>query len=400
MSGLAMFGLKDSSLLQFDHNRNDEVRRHNLQTLYGIGNAPCDSQLRTALDPLDPKHLRPAFRAIQQELQVQGILEEYRFLGKYLVSIDGTSTFGSKHVHCKECCQKTHRDGVVEYYHQLLAAVIVHPDKRTVLPFYPEAITKQDGTEKNDCEHNASKRLIPLLREEYPRRDFIILQDALACNGPHIKLLKEHDMSFIITAKPEENSCLLKAVIDGVLTGEAQESSGITKDGYTYGYRYINGVPLNHSHPDIRINFIDYWEERPNKTTFMHACITDIVITADNVKDISRAGRSRWKVENETFNTLKNLGYNLEHNYGHGEQHLSTVFAILMILAFLLDQVQETCCQYFQAARDRCHSRIGLWQKIRALFNEYLIDDWETLFKAIIWGHKAALLTPKGYDTG
>ena len=60
------------------------------------------------------------------------------------------------------------------------------------------------------------------------------------------------------------------------------------------------------------------------------------------------------------FNTLKNQGYNLEHSYGHGEKHLSTVLAILMMLAFLPGQIQESCCGYFQAARNRFHSRKAL----------------------------------------
>lgn len=77
--------------------------------------------------------------------------------------------------------------------------------------------------------------------------------------------------------------------------------------------------------------------------------------------DVVRAGCSRWKVENETFNTLKNLGYNLEHNYGHGKKHISTVFATLMMLAVLIDQIQEACYQYFQAARARLQSRTALW---------------------------------------
>ena len=46
---------------------------------------------------------------------------------------------------------------------------------------------------------------------------------------------------------------------------------------------------------------------------------------------------------------LKNQGYNFEHNYGHGEQHLSVVFAMLMMLAFLVDQAQQLCCALFQA---------------------------------------------------
>ena len=395
MSGLALFSLKDGSLLQFDQRRQDDARRHNLRSLYGIDQAPCDSTLRTVLDRVNPVSLRPIFQALHQEVQRQGILEDFRFLNKYLVSIDGTGHYSSGNVSCPECCSKTHQDGSLEYYHQLLGAVLVHPDKKTVLPFYPEAITRQDGSTKNDCEHNASHRLIPQLRQDFPRRDMILLQDALACNGPHIQHLLDQGFSFIITAKPASNSVLLNTVLQGLMTGNTLEVSGTTRDGRTCGYRFANQVPLNSSHRALLVNFIDYWEIRSDGTTFIYACITDIPLTADNVADVVRAGRSRWKVENETFNTLKNLGYNLEHNYGHGKQHLATVFAVLMMLAFLLDQIQETCCDYFQAARDRFHTRKILWETQRGLFHDYLIQDWESLFSAIIWGYQTATLSPR-----
>lgn len=314
ISALAMFSLKDESLLQFDQQRNESQRRHNLKTLYGVDQAPCDSQMRTVLDEVDPSHLRPIFRSIHQELQRQGVLETYRFLGKYLVSIDGTGLFSSGAISCPDCCTKQHKDGRVEYYHQLLGAVIVHPDKPTVLPLFPEAITRQDGTTKNDCEHNAAQRLIPGLRKDFPQRAMILLQDALACNGPHIKHLKSQGYSFIITAKPTTNSLLLQTVLAGLADGSTQEVTRKAAAGLACGYRYANHVPLNASHKDLLVNYIDYWEERPNGKNYLYACITDIPLSADTVADVVRAGRSRWKVENETFNTLKNLGYHLEHN--------------------------------------------------------------------------------------
>lgn len=400
MSGLAMFSLKDGSLLQFDQQRHDDARRHNLDKLFGVPQAPSDSQMRTVLDGVKPQHLRPAFRDLHQEVQRQGILESYRFLGKYLVSADGTGIFSSGDVCCPDCCIKTHKDGRVEYYHQMLGAVPVHPDKPTVLPFFPEAITRQDGSKKNDCEHNASKRLIPRLREDFPRLEMILLQDALSCNGPHIRLLQSQGYSFIITAKAASNSLLLKTVMAGLQDGRTQELAGKTAKGLPCGYRYANDIPLNHDNQDVRVNYIDYWEERPDGTTFIYDCVTDIPLTADNVADVVRAGRSRWKVENETFNTLKNLGYNLEHNYGHGKQHLSTVFATLMMLAFLIDQIQEACCQYFQAARARFYSRTAFWEKMRGMFREHFIEDWGAFYAAIIWGYGRAKLVPMGYDSG
>jgi hypothetical protein len=394
MSGLAVFALKDASLLAFDQQREEKTRRHNLLTLYGIKKAPCDTQIRTILDGVNPHDLRPSFLAVHQELQKQGILDDYRFMGKYLVSLDGTGEFGSNAVHCPDCCTKQHKDGTVSYYHQMLAAVMVHPDKKNVLPFYPEAITRQDGVSKNDCEHNASKRLIPALRKDFPRLEMIILQDALSCNGPHIKLLKEQGYSFIITAKPKANSLLLKTVLDGLQNGATQELEVTDEQGGICGFRFANDVPLNHENQDLKVNYIDYWEKRPDGKTYQYACVADITLTAENVADVVRAGRSRWKIENETFNTLKNQGYNLEHNYGHGKKHLSSVFACLMMLAFFLDQVQENCCRYFQAARGRFHSRTALWSKMRSLFDCFLISDWESFYAALIWGREAGELLP------
>jgi hypothetical protein len=101
----------------------------------------------------------------------------------------------------------------------------------------------------------------------------------------------------------------------------------------------------------------------------------------------------------ETFNTLKNQGYGLEHNYGHGQQYLATVFATLMMLAFLVDQVQELSCRLFQAARDRFHARTALWERLRALVTDFYIPDWKTLWQVLAIGHAATLLTSRAPDT-
>src|SRR5208337_2473210 len=114
--------------------------------------------------------------------------------------------------------------------------------------------------------------------------------------------------------------------------------------------RFCNGVPLNESNPDELVNVLEYWEIHPDGKVQHFSWITDFLLIPENVWDIMRGGRARWKIENETFNTLKNQGYHLEHNYGHGEQNLSVVLALLMMLAFLVDQVQQLCCPLFQAA--------------------------------------------------
>ena len=383
MSGLAVFGLKYPALLQFDQAYSNEATiRHNLRTLYGVERAPCDTQLRTILDPVEPEALRAAFRAVHREIQRGKGLEAYVYLDEhYLVSVDGTGQYASTVVSCPECCEKT-TGGKVCYYHQLLGAVIVHPDQKTVLPLMPEAITRRDGATKNDCERNAAKRLLPGLRADFPTRKFIVVEDGLASNGPHIELLQSLDLRYILGAKPGDHEALFEAVQQGWVEGITEEWEFVDDQGVEHGYRWTNGLALNQSHPDLKVNVLEYWQIVDGKER-LWSWVTDLELSRETVETVMRAGRARWKVENETFNTLKNQGYHLEHNYGHGEQHLATVFATLMLLAFLIDQVQELGCRLFQAARASCHARIVLWEKLRARVTEFAIPDWTTLWRSI-----------------
>jgi len=97
-----------------------------------------------------------------------------------------------------------------------------------------------------------------------------------------------------------------------------------------------------------------------------------------------RIGRSRWKIENETFNTLKNQGYNFKHNYGHGKKNLSVVFAMLMMLAFLVDQIQQVWNMLFRAAWQETKTKKSLWEKVRQKFNEFDVPSMEIIYKLIM----------------
>ena len=384
MSALAIFGLKYPSLLQFDQARNNELVKANLKNLYGVEQAPCDTQMRKILDPVAPEALKPAFIQIHHTLQRQKVLEKYKYLGGYLISVDGTGQFSSSEIKCPECCSRKLRNGTTQNYHQLLAAAIVHPAQATVLPLFPEAIIHQDGEAKNDCERHAAKRLIPSLRSAFPKLKIILLEDSLAANAPHLQLLHAERMSYIIVVKDSDHAYLRDQVEKRMAAGEGLRLD-VREGKILRQYRYLNQVPLNQSHPDLLINYLEYQEWKEGKPSYHCSWITDIKLTPDNVYQVMRAGRARWKIENETFNTLKTQGYHLEHNYGHGQQHLATVLAMLMMLHFLIDQVQELACPLFQAARGRFHSRTQLWATLRSRFLEHLLPSWEVLWKSIIY---------------
>ena len=392
MSGLAVFGLKYPSLLQFDQHNNEELIQQNLHALYGVKRAPSDTYLRERLDPVDPEVLRESFNRLFAMLQRGKGLEGFSYLDDhYLLSIDGTGYFSSSAVHCESCCEKHHRDGRTTYYHQMLGAVLVHPDQREVFPFAPEPILKQDGAKKNDCERNASKRLLQKLRTEHPHLKLMVVEDGLASNGPHLRLLKDLNMRFIVGAKQTDH----KFLFDWVDNTPTTATETITDaDGVQHRFRYLNNVPLNDANFELEVNFLEYWETRPSGKTLHFSWVTDQTIHPDNLMKLMRGARARWKIENETFNTLKNQGYHFEHNFGHGKQHLSTVMASLMMLAFLIDQIQQRCCRLFQEAQHMAKRKSYFWEKLRGLFLHYLIPDWETLYKCIAHGLQPTVPIP------
>ena len=383
MSGFALFSLKDPSLLVFDKRRQAP---ENLQRVYGIERIPSDTHMRTILDEVDPEALRPLFKRVVQQLQRGKELEKMRFMGRYyLLSLDGTGYFKSETVHCANCLERRYkRSGKTVYSHQLLGGAIVHPERREVIPVAPEPIIKQDGSEKNDCERNAAKRFLAKLRVDYPRLPFVVIEDALSANAPHIRELKRHDLRFILGVKPGDHVSLFEQVRQADEAGETTRFE-IEKEGVLHRFCFKNDCPLNQSNPDVRVNFLEYWQVKAGKIRHF-SWVTDFTITRDNAFDLMRGGRARWKIENETFNTLKNQGYHFEHNFGHGKQHLSVVFASLMMLAFAVDQTQQLACQLFQAAWAQAGSKRALWEKMRGLFHDLPIDSMTMIWRAIAFG--------------
>lgn len=386
MSGFAMFSLKDPSLLAFDERR--QSPSDNFRTIYGIDHVPCDTQLRTILDPVHPDHLRPVFTDVFRRLQRGKALERFVYLeGHYLVSLDGTTYFSSTKVHCPACLEKHHRGGGITYSHQMLGATLVHPDLKEVIPLAPEPIINQDGHTKNDCERNATRRWLQHLRREHPHLPVIIIEDGLSANAPHLRDLRDAHVHYIIGVKQGDHAFLFEHLRANDQAGRTQHLTQFDPlTGVLHHFRWHHAVPLNESNADELVNVLEYWEVQADGKVQYFSWITDFVLTPDNVYDVMRGGRARWKIENETFNTLKNQDYNLEHNYGHGAQNLSVVLALLMFLAFLVDQTQQLCCPVFQAARNKFRTKRYLWEQIRIFFRTFLFNSMTDLLTALAQG--------------
>jgi len=385
MSACAMFSLKAPSLLAFDKERAEG----NLHTIYGIARVPCDTYMRAILDPVSPKVLRPVFKSVCRQLQRGKALEAMTFLdGHYVLALDGTAYFSSKTIHCASCLHKVHRNGSMTYDHQMLGAAMIHPDLRAVIPLMPEPIVRHDGTAKNACERNAAKRFIVKLRQDHPHLKFIITEDSLSAHAPHIETLHAHGLHDILGVKAGDHPSLFQQVQAAEHAGRVTYYERHDRAaGVVHRFRFVNDMPLNASNAAVRVNCIEYWEIGADKIQHF-SWVTDLRVSKRNVYQLMRGGRARWKIANETFNTLKNQGYNFEHNYGHGEQHLSVVFAMLMMLAFLVDQTQQLCCALFQAVWVQLGSKRRLWERMRALFYDYAFASMRQLFEALLYGFK------------
>jgi len=383
MSSFAMFSLKDASLLSFMENAPN--RKENLEQVYKIEKLPSEQGLRKILDPIHPDKLQETFQSVLSDEKVTPVLDAHQCfesLGGYLaIAVDGTGYFCSNKTNCPHCLVKKLKSGE-QYYHQLAGACIVHPDKKTVFPIFGEPITRQDGQQKNDCEYNALKRLVPKLYNMLPDRKKLLLLDGLFATGPAIRVILFYKMDFISVIK--EGYVLVQA--------ERLEEQNQLERNVWYKNKHIkcttqwtNGLILNGANPDIEVNYLQYQEvdTRTGRNIYTGKWITSLPLKATLIKEFVKTARARWKIENETFNVLKNQGYNLEHNYGHGKKYLSSFLAILMLLAFLVDQLTQELDKSFQKALKAAKTFRDLRQKVRVLFDLIPCVSMNLIFQII-----------------
>ena len=244
------------------------------------------------------------------------------------------------------------------------------------------------------------KRFIEKFRQDHPKLPCILIADALHSDSKFIKDLKFFDLDFILSVKPGNNESLFNWVAqwEGLNHLESyvfeEEFGDKIKKKKIHEFRYANNILLNKQDLTFTVNFIDYvetiqwvsqWGELKEKKVHF-SWITNIEITKSNIMKLMQGGRCRWKIENETFNTLKNQGYEFEHNFGHGYKNLSTNFSFLMMLAFLVDQLQEMSCKTFQAALAAAFGkRSRLWAYLKGLYQlTPTIESWDDFFSMII----------------
>lgn len=379
-AAFAMFSLKAPSLLDFKSQTLPE--QNNLRSIYRITEAiPCDNQMRSILDPLDPALVRGVLASVFKHLCRAGVLNRYRYWQQYvIVSMDGVEHFSSTKVHCPNCTTRTNRAGEVSFHHGGLAAVMVHPEHHEVFPLEFEPIIKQDGERKNDCERNAAKRLCRILYERHPRLPILLVEDALYSNAPHLRQITDYGWKYILNVKPDGHKNLFKQFESRRKSRQVKELVKIDEFGVEHYYAWTNQLWMGEKDLELKVNFLFYEQRMKGREPRRWTWITNLNLSRSTVEKVEKGGRARWKIENETFNTLKNQGYHFEHNYGHGYQNLASVLAVMMMTAFLVDQIQQGFDGVFQRLRKGLGSKSKLWEMIRGAFRLLMFEKMEILY--------------------
>jgi hypothetical protein len=388
LSAFGAFFMQCESFLEYQRQLNSRKGRDNAQTLFEVFKIPTDNQIRNIIDPIKAETLVEVFEQIYRTLKTKGYLKPFEVLGgQLLVTLDGTEYFSSQSIHCDQCSHCTHKNGTVTYFHSAILPVIAAPGLEHVISLAPEFITPQDGHDKQDSEIAAAKRWIHRHTNLFEDGGVTILGDDLYSRQPMCELLIEQGFHFIFTCLPESHIALYDWLeyLDAnseISCYQLRKRHG--RDWHFYNYRWGNNIPLRDTQPALLTNWFELTITCNHKVIFQNAWICDHFITNDNVTELTASGRARWKTENENHNVLKTKGYHLEHNFGHGKQHLDSFLLTLNLLAFLFHTVLHLVDLSYQQIRSLLGTRQRFFSDLRTLTTYFVFDSWRHLISFML----------------
>jgi DDE family transposase len=392
MSGFALMFFQHPSLLQFQRAMAKKRQRCNLHTIFGVREIPSDTRMREMLDGVEVEALRGLLPQLWEKVRRAGwggrfttTLPSGQNKGTYYtVALDGSEYFRSTQVQCPHCLRQPDSKGRVHYSHLIVGATLVRAGSHQVLPLDIEEVCNATAeSTPQDCELTAAKRLLARVRREHPQMGQIVIGDDLYSHVPFVEQLQRHRQHYMLVAKPTSHPTLVAAV--AAAEGTAQSQTGHWPEGSgtrqkTYTYHFVRQVPLA-LESTVRVNYLEVWERSSSGELLYHnSWITDLDVDAINVAIVVQIGRTRWKIENEQFNVHKNHGYELTHNYGHGQQTLSMVFYLLNLLAYITHAILALGDRLYQRCRTQ-ESRRELWHALRTLVNTLLVASWSHLLE-------------------
>lgn len=403
LSAFAVFFTQCPSFLSFQQNMEQAQGRNNARSLFQVGRIPSDNHIRQTLDPVEPRHLFSLFDDLHQAFEQAGLLPAMRAVNDTrLIALDATWYFSSqsKNIHCPNCSCIRHTEGTTTHFHSAITPVIVSPGHSQVVPLRPEFIVPQDGQAKQDCEINAAKRWLAAHATRYSSGNDTLLGDDLYAHQPFCRQVLLHNFHFLFTCKPASHPSLCQWV-EALEAGRDLHVLKLRTKGKSnrwehHQYRWANGVPLTDSDDALKVNWCEVTITNPDGAVlYRNAFITDWNITAGNVAGLVTSGRARWKIENESNNVLKNRGYHLEHNFGHGKQHLASLLMTMNLLAFGLHTLLDLTDESYRLIRSTVGARRKFFQHLEALTTYLYFETWERLMDFMLRGLEIGPYAPQ-----
>jgi hypothetical protein len=383
------------SFLSFQRSMEENQGNNNCRTLFGVQTIPSDNQIRNVLDGVPVTCLGSVYESSVKLLVDEGYLEQYRGVnGQLLVALDGTRFFDSEAINCSSCSTSLLSNGRSSYYHGVLTAAVVAPGSHRVIALAPEMIRPQDGKDKQDCEYEAGKRWIERWAPVLATQKVTLLGDDLFSHVGFCRMVKKHGFSFMFTCKPASHPSLAEWIGECDPRLDLHETSVLRWDGkrhHTYTYQWATEVPLTDVDHPLLVNWMALTiTDDTGKVTYHNTWITDQPVSAETIEAMVQAARARWKIENETINTLKTKGYHLEHNFGHGKMHLANFLLSLNLLAFLFHTILELSDARYRLIRKTLARRTTFFDDVRALTRYLCFDNWTAMLQFMLTGLKLA----------
>jgi hypothetical protein len=409
LSAFSVFFMQSPSFLDFQRTMQETQGKNNAQTLFGVFQIPTDNHIRSLLDAVEPAAVYPLFDFIVDGFQCAGVIDSFRTADhRLLLALDGTEYFSSQKLHGPCCSSKTHGNGKVSHSHTVVTPVLVNPGSDKVIPLAPEFVRPQDGHEKQDCEINAALRWLESRGSQYAALGTTVLGDDLYCHEPFCRALLAKGLEFILVCKADSHKTLYEWVDDldrnGIVKSMVR-TRWTGKRHETDSYRYVSAVPLRNADDALTVNWCEITTRTADgKALYRNAFATSMAVDDANVAEVVASGRARWKIENENNNTLKTKGYRFEHNFGHGQQFLSSLLATLIMLAYLLHTLLDLMDDKFCLLRQTLPSRKRLFDDMKALTTYLCFDSWEHLLDFMLegWSDKpeSRIVRPPKPETG
>lgn len=389
MAGLAIFLFKSGSRNQYNQNREDEQFRENFKRLFGFG-MPHGDSIQNVIEKLKPEQVDELKHKMVQTLLQRKTFHNTRYLNKWFcIAIDASGVGSYDHKRDEQCLHTISKNGKVTYFHSVLEARLVTPQGFSV-SMATEWIENPEGGQydKQDCERKAFMRMADKLKKLYPRLPILILADGLYPYEGFFAACQANDWAFCVTFKDGNLPNVWKHAnqLAPLQLGNKHDQKSTLPSGKTIeqNLRWITGL----GHQGHALNCLscvetvtlaqaDPEQAKPQVTQFVH--LTNLPLDASSVASLSRIGRLRWKIENEGFNTLKNNGYGMEHQYARKNYDALKNYFQLMQIAHLIHQLMTLNTRFqekfMQAAN---HPTLkNLWAKLVAAMTWHEFSEEE-----------------------